>query len=61
MDELVVRIAPRTDSSAEIAGEVAAATQATIGVRPRVVVEDRSAIYDGAQAKAVRFVDRRTH
>jgi hypothetical protein len=40
---------------------VAAATQATIGVRPRVVVEDRAAIYDGQQTKAVRFVDRRTH
>jgi len=61
MDELVVRIAPRASAAADIAREVAAATQATIGVRPRVVVEDRSAIYDGAQAKAVRFVDRRAH
>lgn len=59
MDELLVRIAPRAGAAADIASEVAAATQATIGVRPRVVVEDRLAIYDGAQAKAVRFVDRR--
>lgn len=63
MDELLLRIAPRAGADAgDVAGEVAAATQATIGVRPRVVVEPRAAIYDpGRQTKAVRFVDRRVH
>jgi phenylacetate-CoA ligase len=62
MDELVVRIAPRAGAPQDtVAQEVAAATQATVGVRPRVVLEGRQAIYDGQQAKAVRFVDRRTH
>ncbi|WP_137176477.1 phenylacetate--CoA ligase family protein [Roseomonas sp. AR75] len=62
MDELFVRVAPRGGMPQdEVAQDVAAATQATIGVRPRVTVEDRHAIYDGQQAKAVRFVDRRTH
>jgi phenylacetate-coenzyme A ligase PaaK-like adenylate-forming protein len=63
MDELVVRIAPRGVGEPEtVAAEVAAATQATVGVRPRVVVEERHAIYDPSrEAKAVRFVDRRAH
>jgi phenylacetate-coenzyme A ligase PaaK-like adenylate-forming protein len=63
MDELLVRVASRCGPEAQqVAQEVAAATQATIGVRPRVVLEDRHAIYDaGREAKAVRFVDRRKH
>jgi len=62
-DELVVRIAPRWAGKPEtVAAEVAAATQAAVGVRPRVVVEERHAIYDPSrEAKAVRFVDRRAH
>ena len=63
MDELLVRIAPRGAAEhAALASEVAAATQATVGVRPRVVTEPRQAIYDaGRETKAVRFVDRRQH
>jgi phenylacetate-coenzyme A ligase PaaK-like adenylate-forming protein len=63
MDELLVRIAPRGTAPQEaVMQEVAAATQATIGVRPRILVEDRAAIYDaGRETKAVRFVDRRVH
>ncbi len=63
MDELLVRIAPRGAAPHDsVMQEVAAATQSTIGVRPRVVVEDRAAIYDaGRETKAVRFVDRRVH
>lgn len=60
MDELVVRVAPRRGDpgAAEL---VLQATQATVGVRPRIVVETASAIYDPSrETKAVRFVDRRT-
>lgn len=63
VDELVVRIAPGGGADPEAtAAEVAAATQATIGVRPRVALEPRQAIYDaGRETKAVRFADRRRH
>ncbi|WP_431285082.1 phenylacetate--CoA ligase family protein [Humitalea sp. 24SJ18S-53] len=61
MDELILRIAPRGEPIAASAA-VLAAVQATIGVRPRVVVEERLAIYDPSrETKAVRFVDRRQH
>jgi phenylacetate-coenzyme A ligase PaaK-like adenylate-forming protein len=63
MDELLVRIAPQAGAEGEpLREEVAATTQATVGVRPRVVLEPRQAIYDaGRETKAARFVDRRQH
>ncbi len=59
MDELVVRVETRAEK-AVMAEAVSAATQAAIGVRPRVVFEPPRAIYDpSAHTKATRFVDQR--
>jgi phenylacetate-coenzyme A ligase PaaK-like adenylate-forming protein len=63
MDESLVRIAPRSATPHDaVMQELAGAPQATIGVRPRVVVEDRAAIHAAGRAtKAARFVDRRVY
>lgn len=59
-DELVVRVAGRGADRQEIEARVVAATQAAVGVRPRVENAAANEIYDPArQPKAVRFVDRR--
>ena len=59
MDELVVRVETRAAQPAMVEA-VSAATQAAIGVRPRIVFEPPRAIYDPAvHTKATRFVDQR--
>jgi phenylacetate-coenzyme A ligase PaaK-like adenylate-forming protein len=60
MDEMVLRIAAADSERTGLADRLMEAAQRAVQVRPRVVFEPAQAIYDpGAQAKAVRLVDRR--
>ena len=59
MDELVVRVETAAPQPA-MAQAVSAATQAAVGVRPRIVFEPPRGIYDPMRhTKATRFVDQR--
>jgi phenylacetate-coenzyme A ligase PaaK-like adenylate-forming protein len=61
MDELVVRVATRRSDVARLTDEVVMAAATATGVRPRVEVTAANDIYDPSRdAKAQRFVDRRT-
>lgn len=61
MDELVVRVATRRPDVARLTDEVVTAAAAATGVRPRVELAGANDIYDPSRdAKAQRFVDRRT-
>jgi phenylacetate-CoA ligase len=61
MDELVVRVATRRRDVARLTDEVVTAAAAATGVRPRVELTAADDIYDPSRdAKALRFVDRRT-
>jgi phenylacetate-CoA ligase len=61
MDEMVVRIACRAEARERLAKEVVACAVAAVQVRPRVEFVEASEIYDPSrQAKAARFVDRRS-
>ncbi len=61
MDELVVRVATRRSDVARLTDEVVAAAATATGIRPRVELTGANDIYDPSRdAKAQRFVDRRT-
>lgn len=61
MDELVVRVATRRSDVGRLTDEVVAAAATATGVRPRVELAGANDIYDPSRdAKAQRFVDRRT-
>jgi phenylacetate-coenzyme A ligase PaaK-like adenylate-forming protein len=60
MDEMILRVAASTEDQSWLTKALVAAAQGAVQVRPRVVFEDASAIYDpGVEAKATRLVDRR--
>jgi phenylacetate-CoA ligase len=61
MDELVVRVATRRTDVVRLTDEVVTAAARATGVRPRVELTGADDIYDPSRdAKAQRFVDRRT-
>jgi phenylacetate-coenzyme A ligase PaaK-like adenylate-forming protein len=61
MDELIVRVATRRSDVGRLTNEVVAAAANATGVRPRVELTAAEDIYDPSRdAKARRFVDRRT-
>ena len=61
MDEMILRVAASAGGNQSALSEaLVTAAQGAVQVRPRVVFEDASAIYDpGVEAKATRLVDRR--
>jgi phenylacetate-CoA ligase len=61
MDELVVRVATRRSDVTRLTDELVTAAASATGVRPRVELAAANDIYDPSRdAKAQRFVDRRT-
>jgi hypothetical protein len=57
---MILRVAASTEDQSWLTKALVAAAQGAVQVRPRVVFEDASAIYDpGVEAKATRLVDRR--
>jgi phenylacetate-coenzyme A ligase PaaK-like adenylate-forming protein len=60
MDEMILRVAAAAEDQTGLTEALMTAAQGAVQVRPRVVFEDASAIYDpGVEAKATRLVDRR--